>query len=64
MEKEKDVSCLSLVDNVFKCCSVGHQFGLVYRESRFDNCTDYFDDLKNCMMAKTVTNSEKQKVSY
>ena len=59
---DSDGSCLGKLDDLFKCCGVSHQFGKIYRESEFDNCTRYFVNFKNCVMAKTVTNEAKKQV--
>lgn len=62
-ETDMDVSCLVNLDKFYKCCGVTHQFGSVYRQEEFDNCSHKFDDFKNCIMAKTVSSEEKRKVS-
>ena len=59
-----DASCLRLLDKFYKCCGVTHQFGSVYREEVFDNCSADFGHFKNCIMAKTVSSEEKRKVAF
>ena len=60
MENDKEANCLVLLDKFYSCCGVSHQFGSVYRKSEFDNCGYSFDNFKNCIMAKTVSDEGKR----
>ena len=55
--------CLNRLETFFKCCSVNHQFGKIYRDSQFDNCNLEISQFRNCIMAKTVSDEKKREVN-
>ena len=54
--------CFIYLDSFFKCCTVNHQFGKIYRDSLFDNCNSEIGMFKNCIMSKAVTDNNKKEV--
>ena len=52
--------CFIYLDSFFKCCTVNHQFGKIYRDSLFDNCNSEIGMFKNCIMSKAVTDNNKK----
>ncbi|KAF8483180.1 hypothetical protein JB92DRAFT_2763111 [Gautieria morchelliformis] len=59
--KPEDIpSCLSLLDDFFRCNVLGSQLRTIYRYGHAAQCRPKFDDFKFCMSLKTLSAEEKR----